>query len=75
MPFSRAVVGADLSNPGIKLTSLCLPHWQMGSLPLALPGMQIRRKEFRLKKKTGDAVLCVCALKIHKYPSIFWSVV
>ena len=28
----------DLPDPGIKLTSLCLLHWQAGSLPLAPPG-------------------------------------
>ena len=28
----------DLPDPGIKPTSLCLPHWQVGSLPLAPPG-------------------------------------
>ena len=27
-----------LPDPGIKLTSLCLLHWQTGSLPLAPPG-------------------------------------
>ena len=28
----------DLPDPGIKLTSLCLLHWQVVSLPLAPPG-------------------------------------
>ena len=28
----------DLPNPGIKLASQCLLHWQSGSLPLAPPG-------------------------------------
>ena len=28
----------DLPDPGIKPTSLCLPHWQVGCLPLAPPG-------------------------------------
>ena len=28
----------DLPNPGIEPTSLCLLHWQVGSLPLAPPG-------------------------------------
>ena len=27
----------DLSDPGIE-TALCLPHWQVGSLPIAPPG-------------------------------------
>ena len=31
----------DLPNPGIKLTSLCLLHWQADSLPLAPPGKPI----------------------------------
>ena len=33
----------DLPNPGIKRTSLCLLHWQAGSLPLAPPG---RRRQW-----------------------------
>ena len=28
----------DLPNPGIESASLCLLHWQAGSLPLAPPG-------------------------------------
>ena len=28
----------DLPNPGIKPTSVCLLHWQAGSLPLVPPG-------------------------------------
>ena len=28
----------DLPDPGIEPTSLCLLHWQAGSLPLAPPG-------------------------------------
>ena len=28
----------DLPNPGIEPVSLCLLHWQAGSLPLAPPG-------------------------------------
>ena len=28
----------DLPNPGIESTSLCLLHWQAGSLPLVPPG-------------------------------------
>ena len=28
----------DLPRPGIELASLCLLHWQAGSLPLAPPG-------------------------------------
>ena len=28
----------DLPDPGIKLTSPCLLHWQVNSLPLAPPG-------------------------------------
>ena len=28
----------DLPNPGIKLVSLCLLHWQASSLPLVPPG-------------------------------------
>ena len=29
----------DLTDPGIEPTSLCLLHWQGGSLPLAPPGL------------------------------------
>ena len=28
----------DLPDPGIEPASLCLLHWQAGSLPLVLPG-------------------------------------
>ena len=31
----------DLPNPGIKPTSLCILHWQEGSLPLMSPGKPI----------------------------------
>ena len=36
MPFSR-----DLPDPGIKPTSLCLLHWQAGSLPLSHQGSPV----------------------------------
>ena len=32
----------DLPHPGIKPESLCLLHWQMGSLPLAPPGEPLK---------------------------------
>ena len=40
---ARMLVGSsppprDLPDPGIEPTSLCLLHWQVGSLPLAPPG-------------------------------------
>ena len=33
----------DLPDPGIKPVSLCLLHWQAGSLPLAPPGKPFGR--------------------------------
>ena len=52
------------------------PALAEGSLPLALPGMQIRSEEFRPQEKDrGCCFVCVCVFKIHKYLSIFWSVV
>ena len=40
----------DLPNPGIKLVvSLCLLHWQLGSLPLAPPGKLTWEAFFPLK--------------------------
>ena len=35
LPFSSP---GDLPHPGVKPMSLCLLHWQAGSLPLAPPG-------------------------------------
>ena len=35
----------DLPNPGIKPTSLCLLHWQVGSLPLGPPGKPLSSLE------------------------------
>ena len=38
----------DLHDPGIKPASLCLLHWQMGSLPLASPGKPLGAHTYQL---------------------------
>ena len=38
----------DLHDPGIKPASLCLLHWQMGSLPLASPGKPLGAHIYQL---------------------------
>ena len=37
-----AVLQGNLPDPGIKPTSLCLLHWQVGSLPRVPPGKPLK---------------------------------
>ena len=52
----------DLPDPGIKPTSLCLLHWQVGSLPLAPPGKPSettkRENENHSSLQLGDLMGC-----------------